>query len=41
MGNMFGMAQNIKEWRHDFIANDYKAPNNRGLPPNVTQDLYW
>ena len=29
-----------QEWRRDFIANDYKAPNNRGLPPNVTQDLY-
>ena len=33
------MAQNTKEWRRDFIANDYKAPNSRGLPPNVTQDL--
>ena len=41
MGSMFGseMAQNTKEWRRDFIANDYKAPNNRGLSPNVTQDL--
>ena len=26
MGSMFGMAQNTKEWRHDFIANDCKAP---------------
>ena len=33
------MAQNTKEWRRDFIANDYKAPNSHGLPPNVTQDL--
>ena len=41
MGNMFGseMVQNTKEWWRDFIANDYKTPNNRGLPPNVTEDL--
>ena len=41
MGGMFGseMAQNTKEWRRDFIANDYKSSNNRGLPLNVTQDL--
>ena len=41
MGSMFGseMAQNTKEWWRDFIASDYKAPNNRGLPLNVTQDL--
>ena len=41
MGSMFGseMTQNTKEWWRDFIANNYKAPNNRGLPPNITQDL--
>ena len=41
MGSMFGseMVQSTKEWWRDFIANDYKAPNIRGLPPNVTQDL--
>ena len=34
MGSMFGseMVQNTKEWRRDFIDNDYK-------PPNITQDL--